>query len=117
MGETTERPEAIEVGTAKLVGTAADSIVREVSLLLTYECAYRAVSRAVNPYGDGRATVMNQSRNRVAESLGGTVGESARLLGLSRLREAGRCWVALPGEVERWWRQRNRMTLVQDGDD
>jgi len=35
---------------------------------------------------------------------------------LSRFREAGRCWVTLPGEVERWWRQRSRMTLVQDGD-
>jgi hypothetical protein len=35
---------------------------------------------------------------------------------LSSLREAGRCWVALPGEVERWWRERSRMTLVRDGD-
>ena len=34
---------------------------------------------------------------------------------LSRFRESGRCWVTLPGEVERWWRQRSRMTLVQDG--
>jgi hypothetical protein len=35
---------------------------------------------------------------------------------LARLREAGRCWLALPGEVERWWRARNSMTLVRDGD-
>jgi hypothetical protein len=35
---------------------------------------------------------------------------------LASLREAGRCWVALPGEVERWWRARSRMTLVPDGD-
>ena len=35
---------------------------------------------------------------------------------LSRLREAGRCWLALPGDVERWWRARSRMTLVRDGD-
>lgn len=35
---------------------------------------------------------------------------------LSSLREAGRCWIALPGEVERWWRARSRMTLVRDGD-
>jgi len=34
---------------------------------------------------------------------------------LSRLREAERCWVTLPGEVDRWWRQRSRMTLLQDG--
>src|SRR5438552_5286201 len=35
---------------------------------------------------------------------------------LSSLREAGRSWVALPGEVERWWRNRSQMTLVRDGD-
>ena len=35
---------------------------------------------------------------------------------LVSLREGGRCWVALPGDVERWWRQRRRMTLVPDGD-
>jgi hypothetical protein len=35
---------------------------------------------------------------------------------LSGLREAGRCWLALPGDVERWWRARSRMTLVRDGD-
>ena len=40
----------------------------------------------------------------------------ALLDSLSRLREAGRCWIALPGEVERWWRQRSRMVLVADGD-
>jgi hypothetical protein len=40
----------------------------------------------------------------------------ALLDSLSRLREATRCWVALPGEVERWWRERSRMTLVPDGE-
>ena len=35
---------------------------------------------------------------------------------VSSLREAGQCWLALPGEVERWWRQRSRMTLVPEGD-
>ena len=35
---------------------------------------------------------------------------------LSSLREAGRCWITLPGEVERWWRARSRMTLVRDSD-
>jgi hypothetical protein len=50
--------------------------------------------------------------------LGGAHAEQAyRVLldQLSRFREAGRCWVALPGEVERWWRQRSRMTLTRDG--
>lgn len=56
MRKTTERPEAVEAGTAKLVGTATDDIVREVSVLLGDESAYRAMSKAVNPYGDGRAT-------------------------------------------------------------
>ena len=35
---------------------------------------------------------------------------------LARLREAGRCWLGLPGDVERWWRARSRMKLVRDGD-
>ena len=35
---------------------------------------------------------------------------------LAHLREAGRCWITLPGEVERWWRERSQMTLVREGD-
>ena len=56
MREVTERPEAVNAGTARLVGTRTESIVREVSRLLTEKPAYRAMSRAVNPYGDGKAT-------------------------------------------------------------
>jgi UDP-N-acetylglucosamine 2-epimerase (non-hydrolysing) len=56
MRDKTERPEAVQAGTAKLVGTGTQDIVREVSTLLTDESAYRAMSKAVNPYGDGRAT-------------------------------------------------------------
>lgn len=52
---TTERPEAIEAGTVKLVGTNCDSIIKEVSILLDNDNAYRIMSHAVNPYGDGRA--------------------------------------------------------------
>ncbi|GAA1969483.1 UDP-N-acetylglucosamine 2-epimerase (non-hydrolyzing) [Nocardioides panacihumi] len=55
--ETTERPEAVEAGTVRLVGTAEDLIVREVSALLTDPSAYDAMARAVNPYGDGRASM------------------------------------------------------------
>jgi UDP-N-acetylglucosamine 2-epimerase (non-hydrolysing) len=55
MRDTTERPEGVDAGTALLVGTDANSIVRETSRLLTDENAYRAMSEAVNPYGDGRA--------------------------------------------------------------
>jgi len=52
---TTERPEAIEAGTARLVGTDPDLILREAELLLTDEAAYRAMANRVNPYGDGKA--------------------------------------------------------------
>lgn len=56
MRELTERPEAVEAGTAKLIGTEIDSIVNEVSALLDDEAAYNAMAQAINPYGDGKAT-------------------------------------------------------------
>ena len=55
MRDTTERPEALEAGTVKLVGTDFDRISMEVSCLLEDEFYYRRMSHAVNPYGDGRA--------------------------------------------------------------
>ena len=55
MRDTTERPEALEAGTVKLVGTNYDKIVNEVSALLDNETYYNEMSRAVNPYGDGLA--------------------------------------------------------------
>ena len=55
MRDTTERPEALEAGTVKLVGTYYDRIVGEVSRLLDDKGAYDAMSHAVNPYGDGHA--------------------------------------------------------------
>lgn len=55
MRDTTERPEAVEAGTVKLVGTDDDVIVSEVSRLLDDAAAYDAMSRAHNPYGDGQA--------------------------------------------------------------
>lgn len=55
MRDTTERPEALEAGTVKLVGTDYDKIVREVSLLLDDTVYYEKMSKAVNPYGDGLA--------------------------------------------------------------
>ncbi|MFA5343059.1 MAG: UDP-N-acetylglucosamine 2-epimerase (non-hydrolyzing) [Kiritimatiellia bacterium] len=56
MRETTERPEAVEMGTVKLVGTGKDAIVENVSTLLTDAKAYANMANAVNPYGDGKAT-------------------------------------------------------------
>ena len=55
MRDTTERPEALEAGTVKLVGTDYERIVAEVSALLGDRDYYEGMSRAVNPYGDGRA--------------------------------------------------------------
>ncbi|HMO76137.1 MAG TPA: UDP-N-acetylglucosamine 2-epimerase (non-hydrolyzing) [Sphingopyxis sp.] len=55
MRETTERPEGIEAGTAKLVGTDRDRIVSEIFSLLDDEGAYAAMARAHNPFGDGTA--------------------------------------------------------------
>lgn len=55
MRETTERPEAVDAGTVKLVGTDVKAIVKQVSLLLSDESAYQKMSFAHNPYGDGKA--------------------------------------------------------------
>lgn len=55
MRDTTERPEALEAGTVKLVGTNFEKIVREVSALLDDREYYDKMSKAVNPYGDGKA--------------------------------------------------------------
>ena len=54
MRDTTERPEALEAGTVKLVGTDYDKIIREVSLLLESKDYYEQMSYAINPYGDGK---------------------------------------------------------------
>ena len=63
--ETTERPEGIEAGVARLVGTDEDTIFREAERLLTDESARAAMARAANPYGDGRAA------ERIASILAG----------------------------------------------
>lgn len=64
MRDTTERPEALAAGTVRLVGTDYDRIVGEVSRLLDDDNHYDAMSRAVNPYGDGLAS------QRIAQILG-----------------------------------------------
>ena len=55
MRDTTERPEAVEAGTVKLVGTNTSAIVDNVTLLLQNEDVYRQMSESYNPYGDGHA--------------------------------------------------------------
>ena len=65
MRDTTERPEAVEAGTVKLVGTDPEMIVREVSLLLDDRSVYDAMACAHNPYGDGQAArrILDTIRN------------------------------------------------------
>jgi len=65
MRDTTERPEALESGTVHLVGTDYNKIVNEVSTLLDDSAAYEKMSKAVNPYGDGKAC------NRIVRALKG----------------------------------------------
>jgi UDP-N-acetylglucosamine 2-epimerase (non-hydrolysing) len=55
MRDTTERPEAVDAGTVKLVGTSAETITAEVTSLLNDEAVYQQMSFAHNPYGDGNA--------------------------------------------------------------
>ena len=57
MRDTTERPEGVEAGTLKLVGTKMDDIYRACRLLLTEPETYRKMSEARNPYGDGTASI------------------------------------------------------------
>ena len=65
MRETTERPEGVAAGTAKLVGTDPDTIVAETEHLLDDGQAYAAMARAHNPFGDGR------SAQRICDLLAG----------------------------------------------
>jgi UDP-N-acetylglucosamine 2-epimerase (non-hydrolysing) len=69
---TTERPEGVTAGTAKLVGTDRADIVREASLLLSDQNAYNAMSHAANPYGDG------QAGERIAQAILHWAGQAGR---------------------------------------
>jgi len=71
--ETTERPEGVEAGTARLVGTARERIVAVASALLTDGAAYERMAQARNPYGDGHAAV------RIVETLRRYFGFTANL--------------------------------------
>jgi UDP-N-acetylglucosamine 2-epimerase (non-hydrolysing) len=62
--ERTERPEAVEAGTVKLVGTDPRTIVSEAARLLTDPAEYLRMSRIHNPYGDGHAS------DRIADAIG-----------------------------------------------
>jgi UDP-N-acetylglucosamine 2-epimerase (non-hydrolysing) len=72
MRDKTERPEAVEAGTVKLVGTDAARIVRETEILLDDRAEFERMSRAHNPYGDGHAS------ERIGEALAGWFGAGPR---------------------------------------
>jgi UDP-N-acetylglucosamine 2-epimerase (non-hydrolysing) len=74
MRETTERPEAVEAGTVRLVGTDRKRIVSEASNLLLDEMAYAKMARSINPYGDGRAA------ERIAAILAAEAGSRSTVL-------------------------------------
>lgn len=71
--ESTERPEGVEAGTARLVGTDGERILAELRMLLRDPEAYRRMAMAVNPYGDGRAA------ERTVTALSGFLGLSPHL--------------------------------------
>jgi UDP-N-acetylglucosamine 2-epimerase len=68
--QTTERPEAVRAGLAKLVGTCRRTIVQEALNLLENPAAYARMSRGDNPYGDGQAA------QRIVQTLQETLGDS-----------------------------------------
>jgi UDP-N-acetylglucosamine 2-epimerase (non-hydrolysing) len=70
--ETTERPEGIEAGTARLIGTDSGKIVAAVATLLDDQQAYQAMACAVNPYGDGTAAI------RIVDALQGDLAQIAK---------------------------------------
>jgi UDP-N-acetylglucosamine 2-epimerase (non-hydrolysing) len=69
MRETTERPEGVTAGTAKLVGTEVPNIVTGIFTLLDDKAAYETMARAHNPFGDGH------SARRIVELLGNEIAK------------------------------------------
>ena len=69
MRDTTERPEAVEAGTVKLIGSDQDNIIKEVQRLLDDNTEYKKMSKANNPYGNGKASVkiLNILRDKLYE--------------------------------------------------
>lgn len=77
MRDTTERPEAVQAGTARLVGTRAERIIAEVGALLDSPTAYHAMAHSNNPYGDGHASEKIVSALMGASVIGPIVSEDA----------------------------------------
>lgn len=86
MRDTTERPEAVEAGSVRLVGTDTKRIVSEVTSLLTDENAYHQMSKAINPYGDGHAC------QRILEAL----KKSGDIMSFETISVIGLGYIGLP---------------------
>lgn len=71
--EVTERPEAVQAGTVKVIGTNKTQIIHEIQKLLTNKTEYEKMSRAINPYGDG------QARKRIVNIIANKLGETIKL--------------------------------------
>ena len=85
MRDTTERPEAVEAGVARLVGTDTRQIVAAVETLLVDSTAHASMANAVNPYGDGQAarrTVQALDRLLTGSALVDEFAPESRLLAL-----------------------------------
>ncbi|HEY8463842.1 MAG TPA: UDP-N-acetylglucosamine 2-epimerase (non-hydrolyzing) [Bacillota bacterium] len=78
MRDTTERPEAVEAGTVKLVGTDPEKIVKETQLLLDHAAVYHEMAQAHNPYGDGRAAarIVRYLQEKLGESRNDFISEA-----------------------------------------
>jgi UDP-N-acetylglucosamine 2-epimerase (non-hydrolysing) len=81
MRDTTERPEAVEAGTALLVGTDGDAILRETLRLFEDEAAYAKMANAVNPYGDGSAAARSVAAIAHMQGLGSRLPEFNPIIG------------------------------------
>jgi UDP-N-acetylglucosamine 2-epimerase (non-hydrolysing) len=92
MRETTERPEAVSAGTARLVGTDRDAITGAVSELLEDPAAYAAMANAVNPYGDGRAAARSVAAVAHYFGLGPRPAEFAPSTGVEENPHAAYPW-------------------------
>ena len=84
MRENTERPEAVDAGVARLLGTDEQTVVSAVSTLLDDAQAYARMANAVNPYGDGRAT------ERIVAALAQLLGVGERVADFDPARPARR---------------------------
>lgn len=106
MRDTTERPEGIDAGTLKLVGTEEEAIYREFSRLLDDPGAYRQMEHAINPYGDGHACeriadIIEKGYTQISENCRNTLSDFGRSCGMELC--AANEWIKLAHVIP--WKQ------------